>query len=122
MRFSQDEIVTLKSTRGGWDGVISEPPSVGPQGPEYVVYPLDFYRDDRHVVIVREDDIEPASGNFDYPSWSLNQSVTLYQNTGTIVSIDGNFLTVEVDHVVNKDLTVTRTHTVRRWRLLIENK
>ena len=120
MQFSFEERVTLKASRGSWEGVVSAEPEHGPQGPEYIVHPLDENRDDRKSIRVRETDIEPNSGNFTYPNWSVGDSVVLYDQSGVIKAINGNLYDVEVDHV-KKHYTITRLHRVRRWRLLIEN-
>jgi len=120
MQFSFEERVTLKASRGSWEGVVSAEPDFGPQGPEYIVHPLDENRDDRQPIRVRETDIVQDSGSFNYPNWQVGDSVVLYGQSGQITAINGNEYDVEVDYV-KKHYTITRKHTVRRWRLLIEN-
>ncbi|MAO65059.1 MAG: hypothetical protein CL666_08665 [Balneola sp.] len=113
-----DDIVTLTSARGGWQGVISDIVSLG--NPElYRVENLTYGDVINGSCIVAGSDI--ASSNTDYPEWEVGQSVNLYNLRGTIQAIDGRMITVQIIDIRSEDITFTRTHIVPRWRLLIEN-
>lgn len=114
---SVDEIITLSTSRGGWEGVISRIESRSPE--RYRVESLSPGDREHGSTIVDGSDI--VSGHFNYPDWNIGDEVYLGKHRGVITSIVGNFITVYVEEPRNRDVTFRRFHTVRRWRLLIDN-
>ena len=113
------DIVTLSSTRGGWEGVISEL-LPGVRTPEYRIHKREYESHQNPALVVREVDIAGLAGKD--PTFQVGDAVAYNQANALITAINGTDYTVEVTFQFTKHLRLTRTVRIPRWRLLIENE
>lgn len=111
--------VELTAARGGWDGYIARVLN-GPEGqPMYeVASPARGDRDEgrQHVLPVDINQQLTAA------TFSVGDNVSIAGHPGTIQADNGDgTFDVEVEEVLNRHLTVTRTHVTPLWRLAVEN-
>lgn len=115
--FSISDKITLKAARGGWVGFVA---GIREGGSFYEVVSASPGDLDEGFQVVSASDIE--DGTLTAPTYSVNQTITLYGMAGTITVDNGNgTFDVEVVWYPNKDMTLTRTHTVPLWRIAQEN-
>lgn len=58
------------------------------------------------------------------PSYSVNDEVSVWPDSGTVTAIDGDTFTVSVDHqrwLESGPFTWTADHHVPRWRIIRDN-
>ena len=119
MPFAVNDRVELTAARGGWDGYVSRVLN-GPEGvPLYEVRSPARGNRDEGTQIVAEVDINQA---LTAATFSAGDQVNVAGLGGVVQTdnADGTF-TVDVDEVLNKHMTIKRTHIIPLWQLAVQN-
>lgn len=119
MPFAVNDRVELTAARGGWDGYVGRVLNGPGGGFLYEVHSPARGDRDEGIQIVAEVDINQT---LTPATFSAGDQVNVADHGGVVQSdnADGTF-TVDVDEVLNRHMTITRTHIVPLWLLAVEN-